>query len=120
MFENSPIAVRIVSKRTCKVIFANQNYCNLIEGTMEDALETNPRTFFVDQVEYDDTLSQIDRGNNVINKLLRLAIANKIKWVLASFMPLKFKNEESILAWLYDITDRKNNEDEDHYHALFD
>ncbi|MGB7596747.1 MAG: histidine kinase dimerization/phospho-acceptor domain-containing protein, partial [Gallionella sp.] len=33
-------------------------------------------------------------------------------WTLASYMPLRYKGEDAVLAWFYDITERKRTEEE--------
>jgi diguanylate cyclase (GGDEF)-like protein len=42
------------------------------------------------------------------------------KWVLASYLKLKYQNEPAILGWLYDISDRKAMEDQAQHLAHFD
>jgi diguanylate cyclase (GGDEF)-like protein len=56
----------------------------------------------------------------VANRLVQLTIKGNIKWALASYMSMHFKNEPAVLGWLYDITERKKLADEEHYQALFD
>lgn len=120
MLENSPMAVRIASKATGKVLYANQNYGKLIGLPLEQAIGINPQQFYVNQQEYSDVVRQLGKGENVINKLFKLDNKKEVKWGLASFMVTDFENEPAYLGWIYDISDRKRLEDQAEYLAFHD
>ncbi len=112
ILENSPIAVRISSKSTGQVVFANPNYYKLIDRTKNQALAVDPRQFYANPQDYDKVLEDLKYGKPVLNRLFKLKNFNKIKWALVSFINIDFEGETAILGWLYDITDRKLLEDQ--------
>ncbi len=120
MLENSPMAVRIVSKVTGEVVYANQNYANLISRTIEQSIGLDPEQFYENKHEYYEISEKLRKGEPVINKLVRLGNNGEIKWALASFMPAEFENEPVYLGWLYDITDRKQLEERAEQLAYYD
>lgn len=57
------------------------------------------------------------------NRLAELIIPGKpsiIRWVLASYLQLEYQNEPAILGWFYDITDRKEMEEQVQHLAYHD
>jgi diguanylate cyclase (GGDEF)-like protein/PAS domain S-box-containing protein len=120
MLENSPIAVRIASKATGKVVYANRNYAELIGYPQEQAIGIDPQQFYANQQDYYDIAEQLGKGENVINKLVKLDSKSELKWALASFMLSEFENEPAYLAWLYDISDRKKMEEQVEHLAFYD
>jgi diguanylate cyclase (GGDEF)-like protein len=44
----------------------------------------------------------------------------KMKWALASYLNLKYKNKSAVLGWLYDITERKAAEEQIEKLAFYD
>jgi diguanylate cyclase (GGDEF)-like protein/PAS domain S-box-containing protein len=120
ILENSPIAVRIVSKATGKVIYANPNYANLISRTLDQAIGINPQQFYLNQHEFHEIAEKLSNRETVINKLVKLGSNGETKWALASFLPTEFENEPVYLGWLYDITDRKQLEEQAEHLAYYD
>jgi PAS domain-containing protein len=62
LLENSPAAIRIASKLTGKVLFANQSFCELTGEPLERAIGLDPRQFYTNQNDYDDILDCLGRG----------------------------------------------------------
>jgi diguanylate cyclase (GGDEF)-like protein/PAS domain S-box-containing protein len=120
ILENSPIAVRVASKATGRVVFANRNYCKLIGGSIEQAIGVNPKQYYANPMEYEEIVDQLNKGESVSNKLVKLSHQNEIKWALASFMLANFENEPSYLGWFYDISDRKRLEEQVENLAFYD
>lgn len=120
ILENSPVAVRIASKATGKVLYANQNYAKLIGLPLEQSIGINPQQFYTDQCEYSEILGQLAKGKDVINKMLKLDNQKEVKWALSSFMLTEFENEPAYLAWIYDISERKQLEAQSEFLAFHD
>jgi diguanylate cyclase (GGDEF)-like protein/PAS domain S-box-containing protein len=120
ILENSPIAVRIVSKSTGQVIYANKNYCDLIECSVDQVKTINPMQYYSNPKDIEDIVEQLGEGNRVINKLVKLDIKLSIKWALVSFMEITFKHQLAILGWLYEVTDRIHIEEYKHQLAFSD
>lgn len=110
MLDFSPTAASIIDIDTQEVVFANQSYASLIEKKHDEALSDTLRRYYANKVEYDDTVSLIERGQQVNNQLVELNFPDhqqSTKWVLASYLQIEYHNKQMILAWFYDITDRK-------------
>jgi diguanylate cyclase (GGDEF)-like protein/PAS domain S-box-containing protein len=120
ILENSPIAVRVSSMVDGRVIYANNNYCEFTELKMDEAIGVDPRKFYSNPEEYDIVSNDLKSGKSVINKLVRFENGRSVKWGMASFMPLNFENEPSILGWIYDITAQKQLEEQARELALYD
>jgi len=112
ILENSPIAVRIASKETGRVIFANKNYCDLIDASYELAIGGDPRRFYVNQNDYEEIVAQLEKSESVINKLVKLDNGSCMKWVLASFMVAEFDRDPAYLGWFFDVSSIKQAENE--------
>jgi len=120
MLENSPIAVRIAGKSPGKVLFANSNYCELIQCTHDQVKEVNPRHYYSNPQDYDEIVEQINNGVRINNRLVKLETKSKIKWALASYIDSTFEDQPAIIGWFYDITDRINIEQHSHHLAYSD
>ena len=123
MLENSPIAVRIANLATDQVVFANQRYAELIDSVRDKVLGVNPRQYYANTKEYSDIVERLGKGERVTNRLVELLIPgdhSETKWVLASYMQLEYQNEQAILGWFYDISDRKAIEEQVRQLAHYD
>jgi diguanylate cyclase (GGDEF)-like protein len=110
MLDFSPTAASIIDTDTQEVVFANKSYASLIEKKHQEALGVTLRRYYANKVEYDDTVKLIEFGQQVNNQLVELHIFDSqqtTKWVLASYLQIEYHSKQMILAWFYDITDRK-------------
>jgi diguanylate cyclase (GGDEF)-like protein/PAS domain S-box-containing protein len=111
MLESSPIAVRIADSGGRRVVFANQRYFELINAQPGSATVVDPRSYYVCQTEYDETMVKLAEGCKITDKLIELSIPGQgIKWTLASYLHFIFEGEEAVLGWFYDITGIKQTE----------
>ena len=115
ILENSPISVHIANHSGTNVVFANQSYADLIGLTPDHVIGINPRLYFANPHDYNEIIEQIRKGDYITNRLIALNIPGerpKTKWVLGSYLKLVYQNEPSILGWFFDITERKESEDQ--------
>lgn len=123
LLENSPIAVRISQLENDTVVFANQRYAELLNRQPAEVRGAHPSHYYANPQDYREVIERIGNGERVTNKLIELTLTDaqgKNKWVLASYLPLEFQDQPSILGWFYDISDRKAVEDMAQHHAHFD
>ena len=114
MLENSPIAVRIVTLSTGRVVFANQAYAELINQPANQLIGVNPASYYAHPQEYEEIIARLGRGEQVTNRLVELSIPNAAdhrKWTLASYLQLEFEQQPAIMGWFYDITEQKRGEE---------
>ncbi len=122
LLDSSPIAVRIVSVSDGEVLFINQSYSDLIGLDLAEVHYLDPSKYYVDKQAYRSILDELDKGHNIINKLMNLKTENnQIRWVLASYLTITYENQQARLAWFSDITQRLDSEKSLRVHAsVFD
>jgi PAS domain S-box-containing protein len=101
----SPIAVRIAINQGGEVVFYNQSYAYLIKNS--HPMHDNPGNYYAREEDYREILTELGRGNNVLNRQIKLRIPDGAeRWVLASYMQVQYQNKDAVLGWYYDITER--------------
>lgn len=106
MLVNSPIGVRIAGDAGRKVIFANPRYNELIGVGPGLAVGVDPKVYYADPRDYDETLKLLEQGKTVNNKLIEIIKTDGGRsWLMASYMPLMVEGEEAVLGWFYDVTE---------------
>ena len=123
MLENSPIAAFIANKATGQVVFANQRYAELIAADPDKVIGIDPVQYYANPQDYKDVNEQLGKGEIVSNKLLELGVNSDHlvkKWVLASYLLLEFQHEPAVMGWFYDISERKEMEDQIRQLAFYD
>ncbi len=76
----------------------------------EKVIGLSPREYYANPEDYDEVIKQIGDAGEYTNKLVKLMVGSDhstTKWILASYLKLEFQEEPCILAWFYDITERK-------------
>lgn len=115
----SPIAVRIATKQGREVVFYNPRYAELIKNI--HATGDDPKKYYVRIDDYEKVLAELAQGKSIINRMIELQTPDGAKvWTLASYMPTKYKGEDAVLGWFYDITERKAAEEEIRNLAFYD
>lgn len=107
LFDKSPIGVRITSRDGTKIRFANPAYASFINVTMDQMSAFDPTLFYTNPQDYRAILSEIAHDDSIINRKLALTINNEQRWVIASFIPFIFDDEESVLGWFFDVTEQE-------------
>ncbi|QDC43626.1 PAS domain S-box protein [Methylophilus medardicus] len=106
LLEISPIAVRILSLGSNKVIFANQSYAEMLSVDAESMIGTNPNGFYKYPDEYNQILAELSAGKSVINQLVELrSNQGREIWVVASYYNIDYGGDRCILGWFYDVTE---------------
>ena len=106
LLEISPIAVRILSLASNKVIFANQSYAHMLSVDADHIIGTNPGNFYKRLEDYEQIISDLGSGKSIINQLVELrSQEGKEIWVVASYYNIEYGGERCILGWFYDVTE---------------
>ena len=107
----SPIGVRIATMQGRKVEFFNKAYAKMIRNP--DAIGDDPKRYYVRSDEYEKVIDLLAQGKSIINRQIELRVPNGATiWTLASYMPIRYKDEDAVLAWFYNITESKRAEEE--------
>ncbi len=123
ILESSPIATSISYANNGEVVFANNRYSELFGLSADDVIGMSPENYYTKPKEYIDVIQGLTKGDNIVN--IQTEIRSPCgqlpsKWVLASYFPMVYHDKPAVLAWLYDITERKLVEDETQYRANHD
>jgi signal transduction histidine kinase/FixJ family two-component response regulator/HPt (histidine-containing phosphotransfer) domain-containing protein len=109
LLETSPIAVRVAASAGRRVLFANHSYTELINCDQDKVIGIDPKPYYAHPEDYEDILAQVAQGKPVINRLLELSIPDKgATWALASYLPIEYEGEHSVLGWFYDVTELRD------------
>ena len=106
-----------------QVVFSNQRYVELIDSEPDKVIGINPKHYYANPQDYADVMERLGKGERVTNRLVELLIRNgheRTKWALASYLQLEYQNEPAVLGWFYDITDRKEMEEQVQHLAYHD
>ena len=100
----SPIAVRIAINQGREVVFYNKSYSHLIKNFQP--LGDNPKNYYARPEDYQEILSELQQGNTVLNRQVRLRIPDETEHsVLATYMMTQYQGKDAVLGWFYDITE---------------
>jgi len=111
--DTSPIAVRITSAASGKVVFANRRYAKILNTVPDKLIGVNTRQYYVNPTEYDDIHQRLAEGLPVINKLIQLRLpSSESVWEYASYYPMEYKAEPAVLGWFYDVTELRHANEE--------
>jgi PAS domain S-box-containing protein len=105
-----PIPLLIYRKQDGSIFYANQQACKLFGLHRGALLGRHIQEFFDNQDEYQELAARFDYVNDYETQLRK--IDGNLLWVTIFFQPIEFKNEESILFTGFDMTGRKQEEEE--------
>jgi len=112
ILDASPIAVRVAKNNGHSYAYANTSYSRFFNTELPKLSAGDPEQFYADHNDYHEIIKHLEQGETVSNRLVRYSIPNADdKWGLSTYIPIEFEGEPAVLAWFYDITDRKKFED---------
>jgi PAS domain S-box-containing protein len=112
ILDASPIAVRVAKNHGHSYAYANASYSQFFNTDLPTLSAGDPEQFYADKNDYVEITEQLEQGETINNRLVKYSIPNaEAKWGLSTYIPIEFEGEPAVLAWFYDITDRKKFED---------
>jgi PAS domain S-box-containing protein len=109
ILQNSPIAVRIKSNATGKIVFANQSYADMLGVPIDKIYGQLPESYYKNEGDNHRINQRLLYEHSIKNELLELiSINNRPVWVLASYFNIEYDGEGAALGWFYDVTELKN------------
>ncbi|TAK60021.1 PAS domain S-box protein [Methylobacter sp.] len=106
MLESSPVAVRVASSATRKIVFANPSYADMLHATFDQMIGMEPTMFYQNAEELRAINERLTAGENIINLSVGLKrLDGEDIWVLASYFHVVYGGEECILGWFFDVTE---------------
>jgi PAS domain S-box-containing protein len=96
-----------------KILYANTPLAEMVMRPLEELIGQQTPDFYVDLVDRQNVVGQIQRQGDVNNYELRLKRSNgELIWTLLTARLFSFQGETAIITTLIDITDRKQVEEE--------
>lgn len=107
IIDSCPTAARIARAGGHEVIFSNPSYAALINATPEQVRGIDPSTFYANPQDYADILQQLEKGEQILERLIELNISGVgTKWALATYLQIHYQGGPATLGWFHDITER--------------
>ncbi|MFM9912086.1 MAG: DAHL domain-containing protein [Methylophilaceae bacterium] len=105
MLEISPIAVRLYSQESQKIVYLNPAYIAVHEATEEQLMSMPISQLYANQNDWKQVKEIMRRGQTVLDRQFQLNTVNAgFKWVLASYTNIMYAGEICNLGWFYDVT----------------
>ncbi len=105
ILNSSPIGVRIAKKHGNEIVFCNKRYKEFVR--VPEVVDLALKQHYADPTIYDEILAELALGGQIINRQIQLKSSDGVeKWVLASYMSMKFQGKDTVLGWFFDISER--------------
>jgi PAS domain S-box-containing protein len=102
----SPIGVRISSLASRKILFANRAYREAVAVQTDEFKD--PALLYVHPEQYRQIQQDVAKGIPVVNFEVEMyTMDGGRRWVLATYTPIHFQHQDSMLGWFFDISERK-------------
>mgnify|MGYP001805908831 CR=1 FL=1 len=112
LFDHSPIGVSMSRRSDGLIFFANTRLAEMIGVPREALLGRPARELYVDPAQRDGILAALRAHGRVNNMEARFQRHDGSPlWTLLTIHGYNFGDEEVSLAWVYDISDRKRDEE---------
>lgn len=106
LLRDSPISVRIVSKETNKIVFANHSYAELFSSNVDEVLGKDPLSYYQNPEVYVAVKNQLEKGEVIKNLLVEFKRDGQSSvWLLATYMNMNYGGESASIGWFYDVTE---------------
>jgi PAS domain S-box-containing protein len=109
MLDSSPVAVRVLSKKSKQLVFANQSYADMFHVPLDKMVGGDPSRFYQNKEDYLSVMERLNSGENIINTPMGLRTIDGMDlWVLASYIHVNYQQESCILGWFFDVTELRH------------
>lgn len=111
ILEDSAVGVSISRASDSKILFLNKRIADLFGLEKEDMLGRGTADYYVDQAQRQAIFDRFKKEGEVRDIEVEMKRADDSRFtVLMSLSPVIYQGESSRLTWLYDITERKMEE----------
>ena len=106
MLESSPVAVRVASSESGRIVFANKSYADMIGIDLASMVGLDPARFYQDATDLQTVMQHLSNNEDVINHPFGLVREDGTNiWVLASYFHIQYGGELCVLGWYFDVTE---------------
>ena len=111
ILEDSPIGVVVIDMEDKKAVFTNRRMAEMMGLTREQVLQTPIAGFYHDPSARDAIVEKFYRDGSINQLEIAMDHAGgEVFWVLRAMFPFTYEGHDAVLAWNYDITERKEAE----------
>jgi len=109
----SPVGVGISRVADGTIVYANDQLASQLGSSATALVGSRATDFYADAADRTQLLTRVESDGSVRDAEVRFKRSDGSEfWSLLSFFPIEFDGETANLGWVYDITDRKNAEQE--------
>ncbi|MBT5457337.1 MAG: PAS domain S-box protein, partial [Rhodospirillaceae bacterium] len=106
-----PMGISITRASDGSILFVNREWATFHGKPIDWYLGTPISNFYADLAPRDKLLARMRREGSVTNAEIEVFdSARGAVWILISLYPIEFEGEDAILAWTYDVDERKRTE----------
>lgn len=108
ILDNSSVAAAITNPATGEIIYANQRMAEMVGVNVDQVLGRSAAEFYQSAEERDRVLSEFSKSGNIIDQDVMLKRDNGSPFNgLMSMSLISYMGTDCVMAWIFDITDRK-------------
>ena len=114
LFDSSPVAVSITDANDGSIRYVNNWWCETYGKSKSEIIGTDIYDFYPDRNVRQKLAARMRAEGRVYNEEIEvLSLKSKTPfWILLSLYPITFEGADAILAWTYDINERRQTETE--------
>ena len=106
MLESSPVAVRVASSDSGRIVFANKSYADMFGIDPANMVGIDPARFYQEAADLELIKQHLSNKEDVINHPAALVREGGAQiWVLASYFHIQYGGELCVLGWYFDVTE---------------
>ena len=114
LFDSSPIGISITDAKDGTIRYVNKWWCETYGMAIDKIVGTDIGDYYPDSAVRQNLANRMRRDGFVYNEEIEVLSLNSKTpiWILLSLYPITFEGEDAILAWTYDINERRQAETE--------
>ncbi|ARJ67240.1 PAS domain S-box protein [Magnetospirillum sp. ME-1] len=111
ILDESPVGVSVSRRRDGKVVFANRRFCEITGMAREACIGHPARRLFADDAQRHEVVRQLKDAGEIVDADVKFFRADGSSfWSVLTIRPATLEGEAVNLAWIYDVSKRKQAE----------
>ncbi|EME71590.1 hypothetical protein H261_02976 [Paramagnetospirillum caucaseum] len=111
ILDESPVGVSVSRRRDGMVVFANRRFCEITGLGREHCIGHPARRHFADDAQRHEVVRQLRESGEIVDADVRFFRADGSSfWSVLTIRPATLEGEAVNLAWIYDVSKRKQAE----------
>jgi diguanylate cyclase (GGDEF)-like protein/PAS domain S-box-containing protein len=111
ILDESPVGVSVSRRRDGKVVFANRRFCEITGMAREQCIGHPARRLFADDAQHHEVVRQLKEAGEIVDADVKFfRVDGSSFWSVLTIRPAILDGEAVNLAWIYDVSKRKQAE----------